>query len=218
MGSARAKGKAKSSPARSREAAPRTRAEMRTETREQIRRAAFELFSTVGYDETTTSAIAKRAGVAAGTVFIHATDKVDLLSLVMHDLLDEVVAERFATLPDGPLLERFVHVFRGVFAMYAKHPKMAAAFVKTLPAARGPNSDRVNTLTFGFLHRLGMLVSEAQLKGEVAKDLNPILCAQNVFGLYFMTLMTWLSGHVPLEALEGLLRTSLDLQIRGFRP
>lgn len=191
---------------------------MRTETRELIRKAAFELFSTVGYEETTTSAVAQRAGVAAGTVFVHAADKVDLLSMVMHDLLDEVVAERFATLPDGPLLERLVYVFRGVFAMYGKHPNMGAAFVRTLPGARGPNADRVNTLTFGFFHRLGQLITDAQLKGEVAKDLNPILAAQNVFGLYFMTLMSWLSGHVPIDALEPLLRSSLELQIRGFRP
>lgn len=191
---------------------------MRSETRELIRKAAFELFSTAGYEETTTSAVAQRAGVAAGTVFVHASDKVDLLSMVMHDLLDEVVAERFATLPDGPLLERFLHVFRGVFAMYGKHPKMGAAFVRNLPGARGPNSDRVNTLTFGFFHRLGQLISEAQMTGEVAKDLNPILGAQNVFALYFMTLMTWLSGHSPIEALEPLLRASLELQIRGFRP
>lgn len=211
MGSTRATRKAH--PAK-----PRTRAEMRTETREVVRRAALELFSTVGYDETTTSAIAKRAGVAAGTVFVYATDKPDLLNMVMHDLLDEVVAERFATLPEGLLLERFVHIFRGIFAMYAKHPNMAAAFVRNLAGARGPNTERVNTLTFGFLHRLGQLVSEAQAKGEVAKDLNPTFCAQNVFGLYFMTLMSWLAGHMPIEALESLLRVSLDLQIRGFRP
>src|ERR1700742_1700246 len=114
MGTARAKGKA--------------------DTRDSVRRAAFELFSTVGFDETTTNAVAKKAGVAAGTVFVHAADKVDLLSLVMHDLLDEVVAERFASLPPGPLVERFLHVFRGVFAMYAKYPKLAEPFVRSLPA------------------------------------------------------------------------------------
>lgn len=198
--------------------APRKRADMRAETRELVRRAAFELFSTVGFDETTTQAIANRAGVAGGTVFVHASDKVDLLSLVMHDLLDELTVERFATLPDGPLIDRFVHVFRGAFAMYGKYPKMAAAFVRTLPGARGPNADRVNTLTFGFIHRLALLVEEAQRSGEVAPDLNPTLCAQNVFALYFSSLMAWLSGHVPMEALELLLRASLELQIRGFRP
>jgi len=191
---------------------------MRAETRDLVRRAAFELFSTVGFDETTTQAIADRAGVAGGTVFVHASDKADLLSLVMHDLLDAVTVERFASLPDGPLIDRFVHIFGGVFTMYAKHPKMAAAFVRALPGARGPNADRVSTLTFGFIHRLGLLVGEAQQKGEVAPDLNPTLCAQNVFGLYFMALMAWLSGHVPVEALEPLLRSALELQIRGFRP
>lgn len=211
MESVRSKRKAK-------EAVPRTRAEQRAGTRELVRQAAFDLFSTVGFDETTTQAVAKRAGVASGTVFVHAADKVDLLSLVMHDLLDEAVVARFATLREGPLVERFLHVFRGVFAMYGKHPNMGAAFVRTLPGARGPNADRVNALTFGFLHRLGQLVSEAQAKGEVTADVSPLLCAQNVFGLYFMSLMMWLSGHAPIEALEPLLRSSLELQFRGFRP
>lgn len=198
MGSARAKGKA--------------------DTRESVRKAAFELFSEVGFDETTTSAIAKRAGVAAGTVFVHASDKVDLLSMVMHDLIAEVTAERFASLPQGPLIERFLHLFRGIFAMYGKYPKLAEPFVRSLPAARGPNAERMNTLTFGFLHRLSLLVGEAQAKGEVAADLNPILCANNVFALYFMCLLAWLAGHVPIEALEASFRAALELQFRGFRP
>jgi len=191
---------------------------MRTETRDVVRQAAFDLFSTVGFDETTTQAIADRAGVAGGTVFVHASDKVDLLSLVMHDLLEEATTTQLASLPEGALIDRLLHVFRGVFAMYGKHPKMAAAFVRTLPGARGPNADRVNTLTFTFLNQLSLLVEEAQRKREVSQELNPTLCAQNVFGLYFMTLMAWLSGHVPINALEMFLRSSLELQIRGFRP
>ncbi|MBX3231534.1 MAG: TetR/AcrR family transcriptional regulator [Labilithrix sp.] len=205
-------------PRKGKSAAPRKRAEMRAETRAAVKQAAFELFATQGFDETTTQAVAERAEVAAGTVFVHAKDKVDLLSLVMHDLLAEVLAERLATLPEGPLLERYLHVFRGIFAMYARHPKLAAAFVRTLPAARGPNTDQVNALTFDFLHRLAVLFTEAQQKGEVAANLNPIVCVQNVFGLYLMVLMTWLSGHVPIEALDAFLRASLEVQFRGFRP
>ena len=75
------------------------------------------------------------------------------------------------------------------------------------------------TLTFGFLHRIGLLVAEAQYRGEVSAEIEPLACAQNLFGLYFMALMTWLSGHVSLEnALVPLLRDSIALQIRGFRP
>ena len=198
--------------------APTTRAAQRAGTREQIRLAALDLFSTLGFDETTTQAIAKRAGVAAGTVFVHASDKADLLFLVMHDRLEQAVARAFEGLPDAPLLERLQHVFRIIFAMYAEHPKMGAAFVRSLPGAQGPNAQRVNMLTFGFLHRIGLLVTEAQSRREVAADLNPIACAQNIFALYFMALLGWLSGHFTLEtALEPVLRTSLELQIRGLR-
>ena len=186
------------------------------DTREAIRRAAWELFVEKGYADTTTSAIATRAGVAAGTVFVHASDKADLLFLVMHDRL-EAVEHGFSTLGEGPLLERLLHVFRPLFAMYGEHPEVASAFVRSLPGARGPNALRTETLTFGFLHRLSLLVVDAQNRGEVARDLDPLACARNIFGLYFMALMGWLSGHMPISAaLDPVLRQSLALQIRGF--
>jgi hypothetical protein len=149
---------------------------------------------------------------------VHASDKADLLFLVMHDRLEETVNRAFDTMPDAPLVDRFMHLFRALFAMYGEHPKMGAAFVRALPGANGPNAQRVNTLTFAFLHRLGLLVGEAQARGEAASDLSPIACANNVFALYFAALLAWLSGHVTLDtALDPLLRSSLELQMRGFR-
>lgn len=196
-----------------------TRASKREGTRERIRSAAWDLFSTVGYEATTTQAIAKRAGVAAGTVFLHASDKADLLFLVMYDRLVDTVEERFASLPskDAPTLERLLHVFRGLFEMYAQTPGVSAEFVKSFPGAKGPNAQRMTTMTFGFLHRISLLVAEGQAKGELAKDFEPLSAAQNVFALYFMALLTWLAGHATLEtALDPFLRDSLSLQIRGL--
>jgi AcrR family transcriptional regulator len=189
------------------------------ETRERIRIAAWELFTTAGYDRTTTSAIAKRAGVAAGTIFLHASDKADLLFLVMYDRLATVVDEQMSTAPKGPLLDRLLHVFGGLFRMYGENPDVAAAFVRSFPGANGPNAQRVSTLTFGFLYRISLLVGEAQGRGEVSNEVDAMACAQNLFGLYFMALMTWISGHASLEnALVPILRDALALQIRGFLP
>jgi hypothetical protein len=101
--------------------------------------------------------------------------------------------------------------------MYGEHPDVATAFIRSFPGAKGPNAQRTNTLTFGFLHRISMLVVEAQAHGEVAKDLDPLACAQNVFGLYFFSLLSWVGGFATLEdALERNLRRALELQIRGF--
>ena len=188
-------------------------------TRERIRAAAWDLFSSQGYEATTTQAIAKRAEVATGTVFVHASDKADLLFLVMYDRLADVVEERFRTLPaEGTTVDRLMHVFRGLFRMYGEHPEVSAEFVKSFPGAKGPNAQRVETLTFGFFHRLSLVVAEGQARGELATDFEPVTAVQNVFALYFMALLTWLSGRATLEtALDPLLKTALTLQVRGLR-
>jgi TetR/AcrR family transcriptional regulator, cholesterol catabolism regulator len=211
----------RSKPAQTRRKAPEAdgRRARSVETRERIRAAAWELFSTVGYEQTTTQAIAKRAGVAAGTVFVHASDKADLLFLVMHGRLSAVADERLSTVPEGPLLDRLVYVFGGLFRMYGEHPGVAAAFVRSFPGANGPNAQRMTTMTVGFLYRIGLLVTEAQSRGEVSREVEPMACAQNLFALYFMALMTWLAGHATLEvALVPVLRDAIALQIRGLRP
>lgn len=187
-------------------------------TREKIRRAAFALFSTKGFDATTSAQIANRAGVATGTIFVHATDKADLLFLVMQAPLAAAADERFASLPAGPLLERLLFVFEGVFAAYAESPGISAAFIGQLPSGRGMNATRMTETTFAFVYALAGLVAQAQAEGEVDPELDPTACAQNVFGLYFMALMLWISGHATLEvALSPVLRNALCLQIRGFR-
>lgn len=195
------------------------RAARRAETREKIRAAAWALFTERGFDATTTEAIAKRAGVAGGTIFVHASDKPDLLFLVMHDRLALTVEEAFRTLPDGPLVDRLLHVFGALFRMYGEHPDVAAAFVKSFPGAKGPNAQEMMAMTVGFMFRLALLVGEAQRRGEVAGDVDGQLAGQNFFALYFMALLAWIGGHATLEqALEPTLRDALALQIRGLRP
>lgn len=197
-----------------------TRGEQKAATRLKIRDAAWALFTEQGYEQTTTKQVAERAGVAVGTVFVHASDKPDLLMLVMHDRLAATSDAGFDSLPrDARFVDQLMHLFRGLFAMYSEHPDVARAFVKAMPGARGPNGERLNALTFAFLHRIGTLVQSAQERGEIARDVEPLAVAQNVFALYFMALLGWLSGFATLEtALEPLLRNALELQFRGLRP
>src|SRR6266508_4796918 len=49
-------------------------------TRQRLIRAALELFTTRGYHDTTTAQIAKKAGVAEGTIYRHFPSKQQLLN------------------------------------------------------------------------------------------------------------------------------------------
>lgn len=195
------------------------RAQQKLDTRRRIRDAAWALFTELGYDGTTTKAVAERAEVATGTVFVHARDKADLLMLVMHDRIAAAVDAAFDTLPrKEPLLPQLLHVFQTLFAMYGEQPLVSQAFVKAFPGASGPNGERMNAFTFAFLHRIAGLVRDAQARGEVGSDIDPLAAAHNIFALYFAALLSWLSGFVTLGvALDPVLKSSLVLQYRGLR-
>lgn len=203
-----------------RKRAPPSREARKEDKRARLRDAAWALFSTVGYDATTTKAIAERAGVASGTLFLYARDKADLLFLVFHERLAAAVDEGLRTLPTGaPLLEQLLHLYAGFFRVYAVAPEVARAFIRELPGADGPNAQVVHQLTGSLITHLGGLIQRAQANGEIAVDVPPMLLAQNTFALYFMAVLSWLSKMTTLEgALDPLLRSSLALQLRGLAP
>jgi AcrR family transcriptional regulator len=189
--------------------------------RARIADAAWTLFSTAGFEETSTSAVAERAGVAKGTLFLYASDKDDLLMLVMHDRLAAAMDRGFATMPArGLLVPRALHAFRALYEMYAAQPRgLGAHFVRLAATAKGPNADRVGALTQAMLSQLASLVRAAQERGEVSPDVAPTLAALNFFAAYFMGLFGWIAGlTTDVDALCAGLEAQLALQVRGLEP
>lgn len=195
---------------------PSTRDRRKEEKRTRLRDAAWELFCSQGYEATTTKQIAARAGVASGTLFLYARDKADLLFLVFHDRLAAAVDEGMRTLPQAPLLDQLVHLFGGFIRVYEQAPHVARWFVKELPGADGPNAQIANRLTFALLHHVAGLIQQAQARGEIAPDVAPELLAQNLFALYFFTLLAWLGGMITLQMTLPHMRSSFALQLRGL--
>jgi AcrR family transcriptional regulator len=192
------------------------RAANKEDKRRRLKAAAWELFQSQGFQETTTKDIARRAGVGSGTLFLYASDKADLLFLVLHDRLEVAVDEGLRSVDhDAPLLDQLMHVYSGFFSVYREAPDIARHFVKELPGANGPNAARVNGLTLSLLGQLGALIEAAQRRGEVRADAQPHLFANITFSLYFYALLSWLGGFVPFEGALPVLRQLLDQAFRG---
>lgn len=197
----------------------RGRERTKQDKRDRIRRAAWELFASAGFDETTTRAVSRRAGVAAGTLFLYAPDKTDLLFLVFHDRLSAAADAALASVPrKAALVDQLTHVFERLFAMYGEHPALAKQFVAALPGGSGPNAEQVNALTAAFLHRLATLIAAAAARGEVDRAIAPLQAAGAAFALYFATLMAWISGMTNEAGLAPMMRASLELLMRGLAP
>ncbi|MFO0641464.1 MAG: TetR/AcrR family transcriptional regulator [Polyangiaceae bacterium] len=190
------------------------------ETRDRVRKAAWDLFSDVGYEATTTKSIAERAGVATGTVFVHATDKADLLRSVVYTELERIVEEGTQEVGKGALVDEWLRLFSRLLVFYGQNRKVSEAFlsVTMAPALDAMHSGYALEVTMRFLGVLAGLVEQAKTRGDVREDVGSLLAAQAAFALYFSVLSAWLQGFSSTEGAIASLRDLLTLLVRGLGP
>lgn len=81
------------------------------ERREEIMDAAAELFSTKGYEETTTTDIMKKVGIAKGTLYYHFASKEEILDAMIERMGRRLIATaRDCAATDAPVYERLLKV------------------------------------------------------------------------------------------------------------
>lgn len=116
-------------------------------TRQRLIRAALELFATRGYHDTTTAQIAKKAGVAEGTIYRHFASKQQLVNELYR------AAQRWAS--------KVVHDTAKAADGGARAQLAAVAHALVEGAARDPA-----VVKLGLLDSLGMILDEESHKAE----------------------------------------------------
>lgn len=186
---------------------------------ERIREAAQQLFEEKGFEATTTFAVAERAQIGTGTLFLYVKDKQELVLLVYHQALDETIERAFASLPSElPLLEKLLHIFEHFFRLYSHNLEISRIYIKELLFHTGYRKQVAEQINF-FLKRLIECLELAQAQGELAQEIDLAQTTANFFALYYSVLTMWLSGVISLEeAVNQHLRNAFALQIRGLLP
>ncbi len=87
------------------------------ERREEIMDAAAELFSTKGYEETTTTDIMKKVGIAKGTLYYHFASKEEILDALVERMGRRLIsAAKICAAEDAPIYERVFKVLMSLNA------------------------------------------------------------------------------------------------------
>jgi len=200
-------------------AKPGLRERKKLARRGRIVEAARELFREKGFEATTTREIAERADVGAGTVFVYAKSKSDLLVLVYWEAIRDTVRRAFTTLPKGATLaDELMHVFTRLFDMYARDPELSRVYIRELVFGQVEAREEMDELTRLFFRTAAERAEAARLRGEVGDHFEPAAAAQNFFGLYFFALTVWLGGWTDKRGALAGLRAAVELQIEGLRP
>ena len=122
----------------------RVTAQVKEKTRDKILRVARSLFSSKGFDQTTTRDIARRARIATGTLFNYFASKEALGMTLVADALDSAREDfELRRRGDESLDELlFAHVMSGLRALAPHRPYVAAVLESAMSpfAAAGGNS------------------------------------------------------------------------------
>ncbi len=104
----------------------------REQTRTRILQAAWQLFQEQGYQNSSTRAIARAAGVADGTVFSHFKTKLDMLKAGILVQVDTVVAEADRLLRANTPEQRLLHYASHLYPFYAECAEFSRELFKEL--------------------------------------------------------------------------------------
>jgi AcrR family transcriptional regulator len=185
--------------------------------RERIKRAARKLFGRKGFEATTTREIAAAADIGAGTLFLYAGTKEDLLVLIFREEIGRVVADAFATMPSRPLLDQMLHLFGAMIALHERDRGLARVFVRELPFVEDRRHGVAEMMASMFAG-IANLIEQAKSRGELRPDIPSPRLAHSMFGLYFFQLQRWLGGDpITSRQRDDGLRAALKLQLDGLR-
>lgn len=206
------------SPAASARSGPSRRQRAARKTRRDIVAAARELFHTRGFEAATTKDIAAAAGVAKGTLFLHARTKERLLVMVYEDEFRATLRAASPRTPQSvPLAKALATIFGSFFRVYEKDMALARHFVKEVMFLGPDDAVDIKRVTTKVLESLTSLIEDRKKRGEVAADVDSALAAANSFLLYYGILTVWLCGGLPdAAARDRALTDSLLLHWRGL--
>lgn len=180
--------------------------------------AARTLFLINGYEDTTTQQIAIAANIGAGTLFLYAKTKGDLLLLVFKDELNEVIDKAWETIPENvTLVPQILALFDGNIQYHKRDIPTARALMRELVFSDNPeHRPGILAAERSVIAKLALLISRAQDKGEVIENTDPLIAAQCVFSIYHEQLQNWLSDYLDYKTFRNNLQRRIEFVLQGI--
>lgn len=180
---------------------------------ERIFAAAWQLFTTQGFEATTIKHIADQADVGVGTVMLHGQDKGTLL----RQLFRQAIAQRIE-LPSveypKDLVASILATFDHFLLFYQEHPDLSREFIRQLLAPLSKEEQQVDQTQINvLLNHFAKWIQQGQQLGHLHPEAEAELVAKTLFALYQSALQGWLAGFFNFEEMRLQLQQLTKYQI-----
>lgn len=168
--------------------------------RTEILKAALELFAERGFHGAPTSLIARKAGVAAGTLFCYFENKDLLITELFRDIKDRaqfMITEGY--IPEGPIRARFFHLVTAALQYFITHPLDCNYVEQFLNSPYGVEFRRGRIFGENEEHDVYRELFVDGVSQQVLKDVPLIVLFALTFGPMLTVARDHISGFVHLD-------------------
>jgi AcrR family transcriptional regulator len=189
--------------------------------RRRIQSAARALFSKTGFEDTTLREIARKAGVALGTLSLYADDKRDLVLLIFSEEIAALI-ERAARAPrkDQDLADQLTAFFGTFYREYAREPTLYRTLLReNLFYGKSTHSAAFTENFRRIIGCIEALVLAQQKAGRISAGIDPTVVGRHFFFVFFAAVRWWITDDKPV-AKDGIaeLRRMFRLTVAGLAP
>jgi len=180
---------------------------------ERIHDAAIDLFDERGFEETTVTAIARRAGVARATVFNHFPEKAGIL-VEFSRRLDALVIRAARLARVQGFRGRLTALFAAIGPISAAHRRVMAEAMRQAGSAEplaGAGAEMDAEMRAFFRE----IAAAGQAEGDLRPELDADFLADLLLGLLTATTHQWLADESP-TSLQGELIARFEALIDGI--
>jgi len=180
--------------------------------------AAVEVFAEKGFHQARISDIAKRAGVADGTIYLYFKNKDDLLLSVFEEKMDfmlEGLGKALSGVEDP--LEQVRRFARFHFEQVRTHRSAAEVLQVELRLSNKFLKEYRPEKLWAYLGVFGQIIRDGQVKGVFRENLDPFVNMWAFFGALDELAMQWvLSRNAERFNLEEAAEQVAEVFIRGM--
>ncbi len=183
--------------------------------RRRILDAAVSVFARKGYFASRVSDVAKKAGVADGTIYLYFRGKEDILVRLFDEVMSEHVSkarEAVHALSSAP--DRLLAIAERHLAVLGANRDLAAVFQVELRQSTRFMERFTASWLRDYFELLDEVIEAGQRDGTLRADVNRKVAAKMLFGALDETVTSWLLSDKKYR-LEDLAAPVVDLFLRG---
>ncbi|GAA0434820.1 MAG: TetR/AcrR family transcriptional regulator [Bacillota bacterium] len=158
----------------------------------QIIEAAVEVIAENGYHASQVSKIAKKAGVADGTIYLYFKNKEDILISVFEEKMGQFINQITVSIQDKQdANKKLLELIQMHFTQLAENPQLAVVTQLELRQSNPELRLEINKVLKPYLTVIDSIIEEGMKEGVFRNSLNIPLVRQMIFGTLDETVTNW---------------------------